>query len=115
MNRLVEIRAYQLKVGTSQDFQRVFATRALPLLQQARIDVVAFGPSLHAPDAWFLIRAFDDLADRDAREDAFYASQAWRTGPRESILGSIDRYLDTLVWMSDASIEDLRQQNAIAA
>lgn len=112
MKRLVEIRAYALKPGRAAAFDDVFVSRALPLLHESAIDVVAFGPSPHDADHWYLIRAFDDLADRDAREDAFYASSAWRDGPRASIVEAIDRYLDTLVWMSADAVDDLRRANA---
>ncbi len=112
-NRLVQIRAYALKPGRGAAFERLFVERALPMLDGAGIDVVAFGPSPHEPDAWYLIRAFDDLAQLNADEDAFYASDAWRSGPREAIIDAIDRYLDTLLTLSPASIDDLRRSNGV--
>ena len=71
MKRLIEIRSYALKAGTAEAFTETFVTRALPMLREAGIDVVAFGKSMHDPNAWYLIRAFDDFADLNAREDAF--------------------------------------------
>ena len=114
MKRLVEIRAYALKRGTVATFHETFVTRALPMLREAGIDVVAFGRSMHDGNAWYLIRAFDDHAHLEAQEDAFYGSEAWRSGPREAILGAIDRYLDTLLWMSDTAIDDLRANGPVA-
>ena len=113
MKRLVEIRSYALKPGRARGFQHTFVTQALPLLDEAGIDVVAFGPSIRDADAWMLVRAFDDLADLAAREDAFYGSDAWRGGPREAIVDAIDRYLDTLLWMTPDAIDDLRRLNRI--
>ncbi|HZE59320.1 MAG TPA: hypothetical protein VE085_02070 [Burkholderiales bacterium] len=46
------------------------------------MEVVAFGPSSHEPDAYFLIRAYAGLADRNAQQEAFYGSDAWKNGPR---------------------------------
>lgn len=114
MKRLVEIRSYALKPGTTDAFHETFVTRALPMLRVAGIDVVAFGKSMHDGHAWYLIRAFDDFAHLNAQEDAFYGSDAWKDGPREAVIGAIDRYLDTLVWMSDEAIEDIRRSNPSA-
>jgi len=59
-----------------------FAERALPMPAAWGTDVVAFGPSAHDADAYYLIRRYRDLD----RKGAFYRSDAWRDGPRESIL-----------------------------
>lgn len=114
MKRLVEIRSYALKSGRIEGFHRSFVDAALPMLRDAGIDVVAFGRSMHDENAWYLIRAFDDFAHLNAQEDAFYGSEAWKNGPREAVIDAIDRYLDTLLWMSEESIEDLRESNARA-
>ena len=111
MNRIVEIRSYALKPGTASDFHDVVASTAIPMLRERGFDVVAFGPSPHDPNAYFLIRAFADLADLEAQEEAFYSSEAWRQGPREAIVSRIESYLDTILSLSDASIEDLRRSN----
>ena len=98
--------------GARAEFERTFETRALPMLRAADIAVVAFGRSPTDDDAWFLIRAFDDLADLTRREEAFYASDAWRSGPREAIVGAIVHYTDTLLWLGVDAVEDLRRRNA---
>ena len=112
-NRVVQIRAYTLKPGRAAAFERLFVDAALPLLHDAGIDVVAFGPSPHEADAWYLIRAFDDLARLTADEDAFYGSDAWLRGPREAILDTIERYLDTVLSLSPPAIDDLRASNGV--
>jgi hypothetical protein len=112
MKRLVQIRSYQLEPDATVRFHRVFLDECVPMLRQAGHDVVAFGPSLHQADAYYLVRAYDDLADLNTRQDAFYGSPRWREGPREAVLALIDRYLDTVLWLSAESIEDLRHGNA---
>jgi hypothetical protein len=112
MQRLVEIRSYQLKPGAAAAFHEAFRARAVPLLHAWGTDVVAHGASPHAADAYFLVRSYTDLADRTARQDAFYGSDAWRLGPRQSILALIEHFLDTLLWLSPAAIDDLRRKNA---
>ena len=87
----------------------------MPLLREWNMDVVAYGPSKHEPDRYFLIRAFASVADMQAQEEAFYGSEAWRNGPREAIVSRIESYLDTLLWLSQDSIDDLRQSNTAGA
>jgi NIPSNAP len=112
MQRLIEIRSYQLKPGTAAEFHAAVETAALPMLRQWGTDVVAYGPSEHAPDTYFLIRAYADLDDLNRRQDAFYGSEEWRNGPRESIVSRIESHLSTVLWMSPEAIEDLRRRNA---
>src|SRR6266540_3411613 len=91
-SRVVEIRSYNLKAGRRADFHRLAAEVAVPMLRRWKIDVVAYGPSAHDDTSYYLIRAYADLADRQRSEDAFYGSEEWRQGPRESILALIDSY-----------------------
>ena len=112
MNRLVEIRSYKLKPGATEDFHRVVIEQAVPMLRRWGTDVVAFGPSPHEADTYFLARSYESLEDRTARQDAFYGSDAWRSGPREAVVGSIESYLDTMLWLPEEAIASLRQLNA---
>ena len=111
MDRLVEIRAYQLKPGAASQFHRLMREQAVPLLEAAGTEVVAYGPSAHEADAYFLVRAYAGLEQRNTEQDAFYGSPAWRNGPREAVIGKIETFLDTVLWLSDAAIESLRQLN----
>lgn len=111
MKRLVEIRSYKLKPGTASQFHSTAERTVVPLLRQWGMDVIAFGPSAHGPDTYFLIRAYNDLADLNAQQEAFYGSSQWRDGPREAIVSRIDTYLSTVLWLSPESIEDLRRSN----
>lgn len=61
MNRLVEIRSYRLKPGGGARFHELVVTKSIPLLHARGMAVVAFGQSLRDPDAYFLMRAYDDL------------------------------------------------------
>jgi hypothetical protein len=115
MKRLVEIRAYALKPGTASKFHELVTTTAIPLLDAFGMDVVAFGPSGHDGDAYFLIRSYSDLADLQSQQDAFYGSEPWLRGPRESVVSRIESYLSTVVWLSPESIDDLRRSNGAAA
>ncbi|HTL49626.1 MAG TPA: NIPSNAP family protein [Steroidobacteraceae bacterium] len=113
--RLLEVRTYRLKPGAGPELHDAFIRKGIPLVKQAGMDVVAFGFSAEDPNGYFLMRAFADLHDRKATEDAFYSSDAWRIGPRQSIIAHIDSYQDTLLWLSAEAVEQLRQELAAAS
>ena len=110
--RLIEVRSYKLKPGTAAAFHATAVSSAVPLLREWSTDIVAFGPSAHEPDTYFLIRAYKDLADLKAKQDAFYGSDAWKKGPRESIVPLVVSYLSTVLWQSQEAIDDLRRLNS---
>ena len=81
------------------------------MLRKWGTDVVAFGVSPQEEDEYFLIRSYKDLPDLKARQDEFYGSGEWRSGPREAIVEKIESSLNTTVWLSAAGVEDLRMSN----
>ena len=111
MKRLVEIRSYKLKPGVLASFHTAMVSLAVPLLRQWHTDVVAFGPSAHEADTYYLVRAYADLDDLNAQQDAFYGSEVWRSGPRESVVSLIESFLNTVLWLSPEGVEDLRRHN----
>jgi len=111
MNHCVEIRSYNLKSGTRAEFQRLFIEEAFPLLKHWHVDVVAYGPSLHDKNSYYLVRRFDSLADRERSEEAFYGSDEWRQGPREAVLACIENYTEFVLELDDATVMGLRKQS----
>ena len=95
--RVIEIRSYNLKPGTRDRFHRLFEQEAQPLLRRFGITVVAYGPSLHDADSYYLTRAFSSLEDRQRAEDVFYGSDDWKKGPREAVLACIESYTTVVV------------------
>ncbi|HEX2698160.1 MAG TPA: hypothetical protein VHM28_10670 [Anaerolineales bacterium] len=108
MKRLIEIRSYNLKPDSGDEFHRLVVEQSMPLLQRWDVDVVAFGPSPHDNDSYYLIRAFADLADRERSEDAFYGSDEWKKGPREEILALIDSYTTIVLELEEEVVKGLR-------
>ena len=108
MNRLVEIRSYKLNAGRRAAFHALVVTRSLPLLRARNMEVVAYGPSLDDPDGYFLIRAYDDLEDLNASQKAFYSSDEWRNGPRQSIIDSIESDWNAVLWMTREAVDAIR-------
>jgi hypothetical protein len=106
---ILEFRAYSLHPGTRVEYHHLFVEETAPLLAQHNIKVVGYGPSRHGEDSYYLIRAFENLADRDQREDAFYSSAEWRRGPREAVLALIDTMTTVVIALDDVMVEALRR------
>lgn len=106
--QVVEIRSYNLKPGTRERFHARFEREALPMLRRWKVDVVAYGPSLHDSDSYYLMRAFPSVPDRQRSEDAFYGSDEWRNGPREATLADIVSYTTIVIGLDETTIRGLR-------
>ena len=106
---LVEIRSYRLQPGSGEVFDRLVDEVSVPMLREFGTVVVAHGPSLHDPDAYVLIRAYRSAEDRAESQQAFYGSQAWKSGPREAIVSLIVNDIDVLVWLKSTAVEGLRR------
>ena len=113
MNHFIEIRSLNLKPNTREEFQRLFLEEAYPLLQRFHVDVVAYGPSLHAENSYYLMRRFDSLAQREQSEESFYGSDEWRKGPREAVLACIEHYTEFVVELDEVTINGLRRQRSL--
>ena len=108
MKHFIEIRSLTLKPGTRDEFHHLYIEEALPRLKHWDFDVVAHGPSLHDEDTYYVIRRYDSLAQREQMEDAYYASDDWRKGPREELLALIEHYTDIVFELEEATVEALR-------
>lgn len=108
VSEVLEIRSYNLKPGTRDRFHALVERDALPMLRRWKIDVVAYGPSLHDADSYYLMRAFPSVGERQSVEDAFYASDEWRQGPREAVLAAIDSYTTAVIRVDNATLRGLR-------
>ena len=109
MNSFLEIRSLNLKPGSREEFHRLFIERALPLLKRWNFDVVAHGPSLHDENTYYVIRRFDGLTQREQMEDAYYASDDWRKGPREAMLALIENYTDIVFEVDEVTLQGFRR------
>ena len=109
MSHFVEIRSYNLKPGTRDRLHQIMREQALPMLARWGVDVVACGPSLHDQDSYYLMRAYPSLLAREQSQDAFYGSDEWRSGPRESVLALIENYTSVVIEADDATLQGLRR------
>jgi hypothetical protein len=115
MNHVVEIRSYSLKPGTRDQFHRLFLEQAYPMLKSWKVDVVAYGPSLHDNDSYYLMRRYDNLAQREDSENAFYGSDEWKQGPREAIIALIEHYTEIVLELDESTVQGLRMTTASKA
>ncbi len=108
MKRWVEIRSYNLKPGSRDEFHRLVLEESLPMLKRWKVDVVAFGPSPHDDTSYYLIRAYESLDDRQSSQDAFYGSPEWRQGPRQAIISLIESDTSIVIEMDSPVVDLLR-------
>jgi hypothetical protein len=108
MNHFIEIRSYTLKPGRRDEFHRLFLEEAFPMLKRWNVDVVAYGPSLHDENSYYLMRRFDSLVHREQMEESFYGSDEWRQGPREAILALIENYTEFVIELDESTLQGLR-------
>jgi hypothetical protein len=106
--RLIEICLYTLKPGTRILFHSLVRDHSVPLQQQAGLDVVAFGQSESEANGYHLVRSFDHLEHLERSLEDFYASTAWRSGPREGIVSLIESDASTTMWLSKKAVEAMR-------
>jgi len=81
--------------------------------QRWNFDVLAHGPSLHDENTYYVIRRYDSLAQREQMEDAYYASDDWRLGPREAMLALIENYTDIVLELDEVTVRGLRSQKSL--
>nr|WP_010393804.1 NIPSNAP family containing protein [Paracoccus sp. TRP] len=110
MPRLIEILLYKLKPGTGGEFFDIMHNISVPLHRQNGIDVIWHGQSMHDPDGYGLIRGFADMAELDEAQSAFYAGDAWKTGPREAIISRIETATKIIIPMNADAVRGLREQ-----
>ncbi|HHQ4555262.1 TPA: NIPSNAP family protein [Aeromonas veronii] len=107
--KTVEFLQYTLRSGTGNRFYQIMLNISVPLHQAAGIDVVTHGQSDHDPDSYLLVRAFESPDQRARSLNAFYQSDAWRKGPREEIINSIEVNVMSVLSMESAAIDALRR------
>ena len=94
---MIEFLILDIKPGRRDEFHTRYVTKSVPLLKKWNFNLVAYGPSLHDANSYYVIRAFKSLEDRQVSEDAFYGSDAWKRCPRDTILELVDHFAYAVV------------------
>ncbi|MBA3678149.1 MAG: NIPSNAP family protein [Sphingosinicella sp.] len=108
MNHCVEIRSYELHAGRQAEFEQLFTRQVGPMMREWRIDVIYAGVSLHEEDTFVLIRAYPNVAERQASQEAFYGSSQWREGPRGAVLAAIASFTSAVIEVGDQTLAAMR-------
>jgi len=95
--KVIEILTLDIKPGRRDEFHNVYVTQSVPLLKKWNFDLVAYGPSLHDANSYYVIRRFRNLEDGEKSEGAFYDSDDWKSGPRNAIMGLVDHFAYAVV------------------
>ena len=111
MARLLEIRTYRLKPGTTDAFHDAVHTKAVPMLLAKGMDVVAYGRSDHEEETYFLVRSYASREALEKEQADFYGTDDWKLGPKSTLVDLIQTYLNTLIWASELSVESMRELN----
>jgi len=94
-----------MDLSRRDEFHRLYTEQSYSLLQRWHFDVVAYSPSLHDENMYYVIRRFDSLSHREEMEDAFYGSDDWKLGPREAMLSFIENYSDIVLERDDVTVD----------
>ncbi len=95
--KVIEFLILDIKPGRRDEFHTRYVTKSVPLLKKWNFNLVAYGPSLHDANTYYVIRAFKSLEDRQVSEDAFYGSDDWKQGSRDTILELVDHFAYAVV------------------
>src|ERR671921_263035 len=96
IDHIIEIRSLTIKPGRCEEFHSLYVEQALPLLK-----------CWHDENTYHVIRRYDSLAQREQMEDAYYASDDWRKGPREAMLALIENYTDIVFELDEVTVQGL--------
>src|SRR5437879_7993714 len=95
--KVIEFLILDIKPGRRDEFHTRYVTKSVPLLKKWNFDLVAYGPSLHDANSYYVIRRFRNLEDGEKSEGAFYDSDDWKSGPRNAIMGLVDHFAYAVV------------------
>ncbi|MEQ1688475.1 MAG: hypothetical protein ABL874_07865 [Sphingopyxis sp.] len=88
--QVIEILTYHLVAGSGGIFHNAMVESSVPLHHQDGIAIIDFGPSNCDQDQYILIRRFESIETMEMQLAAFYASAAWKNGPRMTIISNIE-------------------------
>ncbi len=104
---LLEIRSYKLHPGKRDEFHALLRDGAAPMLARHAIRVVRYGPSLHDPDCYTLMRAYSSLEAREKQLEGFYGSEEWASRFEAPVMAMIESYATVVVEAQPEAVEAL--------
>lgn len=95
--RVVEFRIFRIHHGRRNEFIARFHDHLLPMLRDHGIEAVAWGPSLHDQDSFYLVRAYPSVETRQTALDTMFGSAEWLAEQEDVVLGMIESYNTVVV------------------
>jgi hypothetical protein len=89
---VLDIRTYRIVPGGREEFLRIMADEAVPMLRRYGVEVVAFGPAVQDDNHAFLMRFFDSIEERKRQLERFYGSEEWLTRHDPRVMPLIETY-----------------------
>lgn len=74
---LLEIRRYTIVPGRRDEFVAWFEEEALPVMEAAGMRIVGHFVDADDPDAFYYLRAFESVEQRDRQYAAVYETDVW--------------------------------------
>lgn len=109
---VIEIRTYPLHDRAAKRFHQTMQQHVLVLLRASGTDVLAAMPSLEEPCCYMLVRSYASRAQREASQAAFYGSDSWISGARETTMACIASYHTMVIEAQSALRESMRRLSA---
>ena len=89
---LVEIRHYTIKPGLRDEFVAWFEDQVVPAMTEAGMRILGVFTGMEDPDAFFYLRAFEDMAERERLTQEFYGGVVWLDTMRDKALAMESSY-----------------------
>ena len=96
---ITEVRTYRIKAGRREEFLAHFDTSVLPLQRSKGMAIVGPFRDVENGDTIVWLRIFPSLDDRKRMLDAFYESDEWKGGLKETTADMIESHSQAVVWL----------------
>lgn len=94
---IFETLRYRLKPDGAHTFAHAMTSQSEALHAAAGIEIVFHGALDGDPLTYVLVRSFADAQTMAQQLQNFYASSAWRDGPRQTIVNAIEHAEQSIV------------------
>jgi ketosteroid isomerase-like protein len=106
---LLDVRIYRIHAGRRAEFDVLVRHETVPMARRYGQQVLAFGPSAHDDDSYFLIRAFGSPEERTEMLARFYDSEEWRTTYDARVMALIESYQTAVIAATPETVGHLRE------
>lgn len=106
---LLDVRIYKVHAGKRAEFDALARNETIPMARRYGQWIVAFGPSAHDDDTYYLMRAFSSAEDTKESLARFYDSDEWRRKYDDRVMAFIDSYQTAVFPTSSEAVQELTE------